>query len=133
MRGIPNQIRLASRLEIAPYSRWPRTFTRAALNVRALAVEEAADFLEQLSYGERRRSQNRLHSAALALPREVGEANKIGNVSNRLGKNGFFDLQGFSSHSPKRGQPATSKSPSALAAKSRSKRFGCSSVQNSAR
>jgi hypothetical protein len=86
MRGIPNEIRLASRLEIAPYSRWPRTLTRAALNVRALAVEEAADFLEQLSYGERRRSQNRLHSAALALPREVGEANKIGNVSNRLGK-----------------------------------------------
>jgi hypothetical protein len=38
----------------------------------------------------------------LALPREVGEASKISGLRNRLGKNSFIVLQGFSSPPPKR-------------------------------
>lgn len=37
----------------------------------------------------------------LGLLREVGEANKINKLSNRLGKSGVIGLQGFSRRSPK--------------------------------
>ena len=55
--------------------------------------------------------QNRI----MALPSEAAEASKINKPSNGLGKSGLIDLQGFSRHSPKRGQYAPSKSPRALA------------------
>jgi hypothetical protein len=38
----------------------------------------------------------------MALPGEVGEANKINGLRNRLGKNGFIVLQGFLRRPPKR-------------------------------
>jgi hypothetical protein len=33
---------------------------------------------------------------AMSFPREVRDSNKINGLRNRLGKNGFIDLQGFS-------------------------------------
>jgi hypothetical protein len=37
----------------------------------------------------------------MALPREARETNKSNGLRNRLGKNGFIVLQGFSTLSPK--------------------------------
>jgi hypothetical protein len=54
------------------------------------------------------------HSRAKSQNGAPGEASKINKPSNGLGKSGLIGLQGFSRHSPKRGQYATSKSPRAL-------------------
>jgi hypothetical protein len=47
-------------------------------------------------------SQTSAEFRRIALPREAGESNKIKGLGNRLGKNGFIVLQGFSSPQPKR-------------------------------
>jgi hypothetical protein len=47
-------------------------------------------------------SQTSAEFRGIALPREVGEANKVSGLRNRLGKNGFIALQGFSKLLPKR-------------------------------
>jgi hypothetical protein len=49
----------------------------------------------------RRRSSKPLNPVGLALPREATEASKINGLRNRLEKNGFIILQGFSTEPPK--------------------------------
>jgi hypothetical protein len=57
------------------------------------------------SGGSLGRTDRRAPLRKLALPREPREANKINGLRNRLGKNGFIVLQGFSELSPKHRRP----------------------------
>jgi hypothetical protein len=68
-----------------------------------LAWRSSPTFADAYSTDIRRLLHNGSKSLKfLALPREVTEASKINGLRDRLGKNGFIVLQGFSRLMPKR-------------------------------